>query len=129
MRLALTFAALVFAAPALAQDYDCQNALSQSAMNICADRDYRAADAKLNAAYAKLMAVTGDDGFKAKLRVAQRAWLSFRDSQCTYETADNEGGSIHPMVYAGCLTRLTKDRTKALNALAACQKDAEKCGM
>ena len=129
MRLVLTLAALVLAAPALAQDVDCKNAMSQSEMNICADQDYRAADAKLNAAYAKLMAVAGDEGFKAKLKIAQRAWISFRDSECTYETADNEGGSIHPLVYAGCLTRLTKERTKALNALAACQKDAEKCGM
>ena len=129
MRLALTLAALAFVAPALAQDIDCKNALSQSEMNICADQDYRAADAKLNGAYARLMAVAGDEGFKAKLKIAQRAWISFRDSECTYETADNEGGSIHPLVYAGCLTRLTKERTKALNALAACQKDAEKCGM
>jgi len=129
MRLALTLTALAFAAPALAQNIDCKNAMSQSEMNICADQDYRATDAKLNAAYAKLLAVTGDEGFKAKLKIAQRAWISFRDSECTYETADNEGGSIHPLVYAGCLTRLTKERTKALSALAACQQNAEKCGM
>ena len=129
MRLALTLAALAFAAPALAQNLNCNNAMSQSEMNICADQEFRAADARLNAAYARLMAVAGDEGFKAKLRIAQRAWISFRDNECTYETADNEGGSIHPMVYAGCLARLTKERTKALNALAACQQNADKCGM
>jgi len=129
MRSALILAALAFAAPALAQNINCNNAMSQSEMNICADQEFRAADAKLNAAYARLMAVAGDEGFKTKLRAAQRAWISFRDGECTYETADNEGGSIHPMVYAGCQARLTKERTKALNALAACQQNADKCGM
>ena len=126
MRLALTLAMLAFAAPALSQNIDCKNAMSQSEMNICADQDYRAADAKLNAAYARLMAALGDDGFRTKLKLAQRAWISFRDSECTYETADNEGGSIHPMVYAGCLTRLTKQRTKVLEDHLACWRNASK---
>jgi uncharacterized protein YecT (DUF1311 family) len=127
MKLALTLAAVAFAAPALAGDIDCKHAMSQSEMNICADQDYRAADAKLNAAYARLIAAQDDAGFKAKLKTTQRAWISFRDSECTYETADNEGGSIHPLVYAGCLTRLTKERTKTLEAQLTCWKDAEKC--
>jgi uncharacterized protein YecT (DUF1311 family) len=129
MKLARTLAAIALAAPALADDIDCNNAMTQSAMNICADQDYRAADAKLNAAYSRLIAAQDDAGFKAKLRTAQRAWISFRDTECTYETADNEGGSIHPLVYAVCLTRLTKERTKALEAQRACWKNAEKCGM
>ncbi len=129
MKPAFALASLVLAAPALAGDSDCANALSQSAMNICADQDYRAADAKLNSTYAKLVAALNDDGFKVKLKAAQRAWIQFRDLECTYETAENEGGSIYPMVYAGCLTRLTKERTKALEAQLACWKNAEKCEM
>jgi len=129
MKLSRIFAVLLLTAPAFGGDIDCRNAMDQSTMNRCADQAYRAADAKLNAAYGKLMAAQSDDGFKAKLKAAQRAWISFRDAECTFETADNEGGSIHPMVYAGCLTRLTKERTKALEAQLACFKDAEKCGM
>jgi uncharacterized protein YecT (DUF1311 family) len=129
MKPVLFIAAALLAVPALAADAGCDDAKSQSEMNICADQAYRAADAKLNAAYAKLMGALGNDGFKTKLKAAQRAWVQFRDTECTYETADNEGGSIHPMVYAGCLTRLTTARTKELDALLVCWKDAEKCGM
>lgn len=129
MKPAWALAAILFATAAAADDIDCKNAMSQSAMNICADRDFRAADAKLNAAYAKLMAALDDGGFKTKLKTAQRAWIRFRDSECTFDTADNEGGSIHPMVYSGCLTRLTKERTKALEQHLTCFNNAEKCGM
>jgi uncharacterized protein YecT (DUF1311 family) len=129
MKTVLAFAAILFATAAAADDIDCHKAMTQSAMNICADRDFRAADAKLNAAYAKLMAALDDAGFKTKLKTAQRAWISFRDSECTFETADNEGGSIHPMVYSGCLTRLTKERIKALEQHLTCFNNAETCGM
>jgi uncharacterized protein YecT (DUF1311 family) len=129
MIIRMLFAALVFIAPAPADDTDCKNAMDQQSMNRCADTDYQKADAALNAAYSKLMAVLDDSGFKTKLKAAQRSWIQFRDAECTFETADNEGGSIHPMVYSGCLTRLTEERTKALGSLLACQKDAEKCGM
>lgn len=127
MKRTLVFAALVFAAPASADGPDCKNPMDQHTMNHCAGLAYEAADAKLNAAYAKLKAAQSEDGFKVKLRDAQRAWIQFRDKHCTYEAAENEGGSIYPLVYSGCLTRLTRDRTNVLEQLAACQKDAEKC--
>lgn len=118
-----------FAAPALAEDVDCSKAMDQLSMNRCADDAYQAADKKLNTAYAKLMAALDDTGFKDKLKAAQKSWIQFRDNECVFETADNEGGSIHPMVYSGCLTRLTKERTKSLDDLRICLKDAEKCGL
>ncbi len=94
---------------------DCKNAVAQTDMNICADKDYRAADKLLNAAYAKAMA--GLDAHNHDLlRAAQREWIKFRDAECTYESAQNEGGSIYPMVYSGCLTTLTGARTKQLKA-------------
>jgi uncharacterized protein YecT (DUF1311 family) len=112
-------AALLFAAsPALADEadgIDCAHAMAQQDMNICADKDYRAADAVLNATYKKAM-VGLDDHSKDLLRIAQRNWIKFRDAECTYESAQNEGGSIYPLVYAGCMTALTKERTKQLKA-------------
>ena len=48
------------------------------------------------------------------LRKAQRAWIAFRDAECTYDTVGDEGGSIQPMDYSLCLTRLTKLRTAQL---------------
>lgn len=129
MKLWIIAAAALLAAPALAEDIDCSKAMDQNTLNRCADIDYQKADKALNAAYGKLMAALGDQGLKSKLKAAQKSWIQFRDNECIYQTADNEGGSIHPMVYAGCLTRLTKERTKALEQLLICQKDAEKCGL
>lgn len=128
MKLWIIATAALLGAPALAQDIDCAKAMTQTDMNICADRDYQAADKKLNATYAELRS-TLDDASKGKLKTAQRSWIGFRDAECTFETASSEGGSIHPMEYSGCLTRLTKERSKTIEALTVCQKDAEKCGL
>lgn len=122
-------AGVMLTAAAPAQAADCKNAMDQQSMNRCADLEYRAADARLNDIYGRLMATLGDDRLRTKLRLAQRAWIGFRDSECTFETADNEGGSIYPMVYAGCLARLTKERTHTLEQQTMCFRDAEKCGM
>jgi len=111
-----------------ADDIDCSKAMNQNDMNICADKDYQASDKKLNAVYAKVMAALGDENYKTKLKAAERAWVAYRDTECTFETAENEGGSIHPLVYSGCLTKLTNARTKDLQAYLECFKDADKCG-
>ncbi len=110
--------ALLALAPARADEadgIDCNNAMNQNDMNICADKDYRAADAVLNATYRKTIAGL-DAHSRDLLHAAQREWIKFRDAECTYESAQNEGGSIYPLVYSGCLTTLTKDRTKQLKA-------------
>jgi uncharacterized protein YecT (DUF1311 family) len=120
---------VLLAAPALAQDegkLDCNHATTQFEMNKCADKDYRAADKALNEAYRNVLAAQqGDD---AKLKAAQRAWIAFRDAECTFRTADDEGGSIQPMDYAMCMTTLTRERTKQLRDYLGCEKGAAKCG-
>ena len=84
-------------------------------MNACADQDFQAADALLNKVY-KDASKDLDAHALDLLRKAQRAWITFRDAECTYETVGDEGGSIQPMDYSLCLTRLTKFRTKELSA-------------
>ena len=118
----------LLAGPAMADDLNCKNPQDQQSMNFCAEKDYQAADKKLNAVYQKIMTALDDDGYKTKLKAAERAWMTFRDTQCTFETAENEGGSIHPMVYSGCEARLTNARTKELQEYLTCWKDADKCG-
>jgi len=98
-----------------ADGIDCKNAVAQQEMNICADKDFQAADGQLNAVYKKTMADL-DDHSRDLLRAAQREWVKFRDAECTYLSAQNEGGSIYPMVYSGCLTTLTRERIKQLKA-------------
>lgn len=92
---------------------NCKNAMVQMELNVCADREFQAADRKLNAVYRKLL--DGADGKeKELLKTAERNWIAWRDSECAYETAGSEGGSIQPMEYSECLTRLTQSHVKEL---------------
>ncbi|MGX5802691.1 lysozyme inhibitor LprI family protein [Bradyrhizobium sp. Arg314] len=116
---------LATAPAAFAEDCD-RNDDSQSMMNICADADYQAADAKLNAAYKDLIS-RNDQASNKLLQMAQRAWIAFRDAECAYSTADSEGGSIHPMEVSQCLTRLTTERTKQIASDANCKLGDPSC--
>ncbi|TIO76704.1 MAG: lysozyme inhibitor LprI family protein [Mesorhizobium sp.] len=99
---------------------------SQQMMNICANADYEAADAKLNAAYKELFG-SNDEKAQKLLQAAQRAWIAFRDAECAYSAADSEGGSIHPMEVSQCLTELTNERTKQLTSGPNCKDGDPSC--
>jgi uncharacterized protein YecT (DUF1311 family) len=81
----------------------------------------------LNAVYNKLRAKISDAG-KNKLQVAQQSWLHFRDQECEFETMGTVGGSIHSMIVAICLARLTDQRVKDLDAQLNCQEGNLSCG-
>lgn len=109
--------AATFALPSPAQQkHPCDEALTQHEMNQCALTEYRLADAALNKIYQQVVATTSG-GERAKLRAAQLAWIKFRDAECEYESAGNEGGSIYPLVFNGCLRRQTEDRTAQLKEI------------
>ena len=88
---------------------DCANPIAQQEMNRCAERDYEAADRELNTTYRQVIARQNAGG-RVSLVAAERTWIANRDKTCKDEAAENEGGSIYPLVYNGCLTRLTKAR-------------------
>lgn len=122
---------LAFAPVALAQEdeIDCGNAMTQAEMNICASRDYQAADKELNAVYKTTMtkmrktdAELGEIepnfvGAVDALKKAQRAWIDYRDGQCELAGFEARGGSMEPMLVSGCLADLTKKRTAELKGL------------
>lgn len=105
---------------AVAQTVDCNNQITQMDMNICADIAYDEADAELNRAYglavdhARQIDAQSKIGVEERLRVAQRAWISYRNAACDAEASMFEGGSIQPLVYSGCLERLTLTRNADL---------------
>src|SRR4051812_2371479 len=111
---------------ARAREAHCSAPQTQVDMNFCAEIDFERADAALNAAWREAIAAarTADREIdradrrpteEAKMREAQRAWLIFRDAQCTVEGYDEaRGGSMEPMVYSGCQARLTRERTAQL---------------
>lgn len=105
---------------------DCVSPVTQSDMNICAQRDFDAADASLNQQWKlarKTMAETdknlSDDlkGAEAALVRAQRAWLEFRDAQCESDGFSVRGGSMEPLIVLSCKAELTKTRTRQLKTM------------
>jgi uncharacterized protein YecT (DUF1311 family) len=111
----------------LAADIDCKNPADQTSMNICADRDFKAADKKLNETYRALSAKTSKAG-REKLQKAQRAWITWRDAQCEFNTLGSADGSVHPKVYALCLDQVTQAQTKILDQQLHCEEGDMSCG-
>ena len=119
--------AVSFGSGAMAQDCSSYN-LDQQSMNACAKQDWEAADRLLNAAYkqAKVRARQNDEYLEAGetpaaklLLEAQRAWIPFRDQACELESTLMRGGSAQPLLYWGCMARLTEQRTYDLNLFAS----------
>ena len=95
-----------------------QRDYSQQAMNRCAGESYERADKALNAQWAKVLEAYGDDAEAKKLLLdGQRAWLTYRDTQCALAAFDSRGGSIWPLINSGCLADLTRKRTAELVSL------------
>ena len=109
--------ALLGAAPAQKQTQpdpcEGEGAETQSAMNMCAARKFKEADAALNRVYNQLAAKLEADA-RAKLKAAEVSWLKYRDDNCEYEAAPFDGGSMQPLIRSSCLERMTKARTEEL---------------
>jgi uncharacterized protein YecT (DUF1311 family) len=108
---------LLAAAPAQKQTQrdpcEGEGAETQSAMNMCAAKKFREADAVLNRVYNQLAAKLEADA-RARLKTAEVSWLKYRDDNCEYEAAQFEGGSMQPLIHGTCLERMTKARTAEL---------------
>lgn len=114
--------ALFFASSAYAAT-DCSNAEDQVTMTKCASEELAAADKKLNELYKTIEKRLADDHDTKKLLIAaQRAWIGFRDSECTFAASGTDGGSIHPMMVAMCKTSLTKTRNEELADYLKCEE-------
>ena len=108
---------------ALAQSVDCNDPQTQMAFNLCAQQDWQAEDARLNAEYKRAMtrakdydaeAYEGLAGAAAALKTAQRAWIAFRDGNCAAEAFTMKGGTAESQVYYGCMAAMTAARSEEL---------------
>ena len=120
MKLAGFGAALVLLASShvFAQDQKkdpCAEAQSQTEMNICWGKEYKAADAQMNVAYRDFTAKLSPEE-TAQLKTAQLAWIKFRDANCEFVADAYTGGSSRPMIAAMCLADVTSARTSELKA-------------
>lgn len=110
---------LVVSMASIARAEDCAQAPNQTAMNICADEAYKAADRALNAQYAATRkAVLAYDPEGDKLLIAaQRAWVPFRDAHCAASSFAFKGGTMEPFVRGMCLAKTTTERTTELKRM------------
>lgn len=88
--------------------------------------DFKAADAAMTREWESTQRFMKrrDSGNRAKkgrlaadLLASQRAWLSFRDAQCTIEAAEFAGGSLAATAQLTCLAALTRARGRQLASL------------
>jgi len=107
---------------------DCDNASDQRTMSECTDKAFKKSDATLNALYRQIVQRLQDDAATTKLLVsAQRAWVAFRDAECTFSASSTSGGTMYPMVYATCADGLTQKRIDELKVYLSCQEGDTDC--
>jgi uncharacterized protein YecT (DUF1311 family) len=115
--------------PAFAADpkIACAKAVTTPELNWCAERTLQAADAKLNAAYQKVLAMIRESdnakpydpaSWEKALRASQNAWIAFRDADCSGLVPMSwTGGTGTTAAVLGCKTQKTEARTKELVAI------------
>lgn len=92
---------------------NCDNVESNYDMKICASENLEEQDKRLNEVYAKLMNKL-DKGEQKKLKIAQRAWITYRDANCDFAAGEMRGGTGEGLIYVSCLGSMTSDRADEL---------------
>jgi uncharacterized protein YecT (DUF1311 family) len=112
-------------APAAAAEVNCTEAQSTPELNVCAEEEYKKSDADLNRVYAQAIASVETRAsdmtpaqrkdFLAALKKSQRAWVAFKEADCTELTGwEWYGGSGAATASWVCLTAKTQARTEEL---------------
>lgn len=129
----LVFGLFLVGGNAHAQQGDpCLNKQTQGEMNSCEAERYKNSDTELNQVYQKLITkYSAHKDFIAKLKLAEEAWVKFReaDLDSLYYEKDKLGayGSVYPMCSATYLIQLTTERTRELKQMLNPQQ-GDVCG-
>jgi uncharacterized protein YecT (DUF1311 family) len=106
----------------------CQKEMTQTDLNLCYDKARQAADAELGRRYGQLLArLAGSPKAKDLLREAERAWIRYRDADCAFVASGTAGGSAQPMVLAGCVADMTRQRIDRLGSQLKCEEGDLSC--
>jgi uncharacterized protein YecT (DUF1311 family) len=92
---------------------DCQAAQTTADMRACENARYEKAERELSAAYERLMSRL-DPVARDKLRLAQRAWLKFREAQADFRADAARGGTLAPLIRITVWADMTEARTADL---------------
>ncbi|MEJ6570460.1 MAG: DUF1311 domain-containing protein [Akkermansiaceae bacterium] len=91
------------------------NAQTNSELKAQAYARHEKADKAMNTAYKALLSSLNEVGQK-RLKISQRAWITFRDAQADFDCHHFDGGSFEGLERIGSLDQLTQARTKRLLA-------------
>jgi uncharacterized protein YecT (DUF1311 family) len=93
----------------------CGDAETQDVMNACFAREFDNANREMNSTLEAVLKQL-DANERSDVRVAQKAWMQYRDSHCQTVGAIRVGvGSLAPTEVNTCKADLTKARTKEIN--------------
>ena len=94
----------------------------QLSMNICAFRDFIAADLEMQTVLSSKLSML-PKRCHSTIEKRQARWEEARDLRCNKEAdAEAEGGSMRPMIYSGCRTEATMARVALITKVPSCAK-------
>lgn len=119
-RAAMVFTAVVVmaAGTAQAETYEACKAGAggvTTKLMACGSAELKVRDAMLNQTYMQVLNAVPVSR-QNQLRTAERAWVAFRDAECSFRMSAEEGGSDAPLVYNACRIQLTNQRTQDLKS-------------
>ena len=105
---------------------DCKAPLTQADMAACAYEDFLSANgAQASAQRSYIVRLARAD--QLRWRSAQKAWTAWAAAQCGFESGGSDGGSARNMLHWRCMTRLSRERTAAIERLANCPEGDLAC--
>jgi uncharacterized protein YecT (DUF1311 family) len=110
---ALVYLTAVGSALADSPPPECASQATTVEMLTCSDWHRTQADALLNQTYAELRADLDETG-KTLLLDAQRAWIAFRDAECTRVADAARDGTLSGVLQVACQQYLTAERARQL---------------
>ena len=100
----------------------------QASMTGCAARAYQKSDAELNKLFHEIRQRLADNvDAQHLLRGSERAWIAFRDSECSFAASEADGSSAYPMIYDMCLVDLTQKRIHEFRQYLNCEDGDMSC--
>ncbi|WP_420479795.1 lysozyme inhibitor LprI family protein [Brevundimonas sp. FT23028] len=81
----------------------------------CISAEHSRQDALLNTRYRELMQRLPPER-QAALRAAQRAWIAFREADCSYSASRDAGGTLEAVMIDSCWMEFTTRRATSLGA-------------
>lgn len=94
---------------------------TQSELNANSSSEFVQINTEMNMLIIKIAGVLSESEVKALL-ASQKAWITYRDLECKLESMGNKGGSMYSMVFASCMTNMTRKRIIELNEILKAER-------